>query len=219
MARDPAVPDVLAAAWAAAGRPDPGVPLASAGACIRCARQVDAGAELEAVVSGNYGDWDRLPGRHATGPLVWCAPCAWGHRHPPLRTRPHHVTATRCQALGPPALFAVLAAPLPADQVVLVPISRHKHLAPFAAWGTVATDDLTLAWTEQDAWCLAVLGWLRGLGFGEAALRRPTPPLSPGQFPPAVAGRIVTRWADLDPWRRQPPWLEVGLRATRRGGA
>lgn len=216
MVRDPASPDVLVAAWKAAGRPRPDVPLTSAGTCVRCTVQVVDGAPLDRVVSGNYADWDRLPGWAAAGPLVWCAPCAWGHRHVPLRTRPHHITPTSCQELDAAGLFGVLAAPLRADQVVIVPISHHKHLVPFAAWGTVATDDLTLAWTEDDSWCLVVLRWLRGLGFGEAALRQPTPPLDTARIAPGRAGRILAAWTELDPWRRQPPRLQVGMRATRR---
>jgi hypothetical protein len=208
-------PDVLTSAWHAAGRPDPGVPLNAAGSCVRCTRQVDGGADLATVVSDNYADWERLPGYQAPGPLVWCPACAWGHRHAPLRTRPHLISPDSCRALDPADLFVQLAAPLAADRVVIVPRSRHKHLAPFAVWGTVATDDLALPWTDQDSWCLAVTGWLRGLGFSEAALRRPTPPIEPARWPQARLGRVLHRWDELAPWRQRTPWLEVGLRATR----
>jgi hypothetical protein len=176
---------------------------------------VEGGAQLAAVVSDNYADWERLAGHRGPGPLVWCPPCAWGHRHAPLRTRPHLIGPDTCRTLDPAGLFVALAAPLAAHQVVIVPQSRHKHLAPFARWGTVATDDLALAWTDQDSWCLAVTGWLRGLGFGEAALRRPTPPVDPACWPPAQLGRVLSRWEELGPWRQRTPWLEVGLRATR----
>jgi hypothetical protein len=216
---DTAAGDVLEVAWHAAGQPDPGVALDSSGTCVRCLR-ASVGAALDAVVSGKYGDWDRLPGRAAPGPLVWCAPCAWGHRHLPLRTRPHLIGPGQCTPLTAAGLAAVLAAPVDAATAVIVPLSRHKHLAPFATWGAVTTDDATLRWTRQDTRLLVVVARLRTVGVPAAALRHPDPPIDAlARLPVADRTEALCRWRELDPWRRRLPWLDVAVRATRPGAA
>jgi hypothetical protein len=211
--------DVLEVAWRATGQPDPGVPLGTPGTCVRCLRAT-VGAALDQVVSGKYGDWDRLPGRAAPGTLVWCSPCAWGHRHRPLRTRPHLLGPDRCEPLTTAALQATLAGPVGATAAVIVPLSRHKHLAPFAAWGAVTTDDATLHWTSQDARLLAVVVRLRAVGVPAAALSHPDPPVAAlARLPVARRAEALSRWSELDPWRRRLPWLEVAVRATRPAAA
>jgi hypothetical protein len=206
--------DVLLAAWQAAGEPDPGVPLEVAGTCVRCVRAT-VGAPLDAVVSGKYGDWDRLAGRAAPGVLVWCPPCAWGHRHLPLRTRPHLIEPGGCRPLAAGELRAALAGALPPRVAVLVPLSRHKHLAPFANWGMITTDDAELRWTIHDAGLLDVAAWLRAAGVPAWALRHPGPPADAvAHLDVATRAGVVLRWGELDPWRRRPPWLEVAIRAT-----
>jgi hypothetical protein len=207
--------DVLEVAWRAAGQPDPGVPASTRGTCVRCLRAT-VGAALEQVVSGKYGDWDRLPGRAAPGTLVWCPPCAWGHRHRPLRTRPHLLGPDRCEPLTTADLQATLAGPVGDSAAVIVPLSRHKHLAPFAAWGAVTTDDAALRWTSQDARLLAVVARLRAVGVPAAALAHPDPPVAAlARLPVDRRAEALSRWPQLDPWRRRLPWLEVAVRATQ----
>jgi hypothetical protein len=206
--------DVLHTAWQAAGQPHPGVSLDTAGTCVRCLHPA-VGARLGTVVSAKYGDWDRLPGRAAPGVVIWCPPCAWGHRHLPLRTHPHLIEPGGCRQLTTGELRAALAGALPTRAAILVPQSRHKHLAPFATWGTVTTDDAALRWTSHDAALLDVAAELRAAGVPASALAHADPPVDVlARLDPAARAAALLRWPELDPWRRRPPWLQVAIRAT-----
>ena len=81
--------DVLAVAWAAAGRPAVIAGDTGRGCCARCG-QVSGLVPAGRAVSRNFSCWDGWADPSRPG---LCQPCAWGHATPGLRTRPLYVTA------------------------------------------------------------------------------------------------------------------------------
>lgn len=204
---------VAAALWDGAGRPE--IPGQGRGAhtppaptrtvtCILCGATA-IGCAIRDVTSGNFLDWDRCP---HTGD-GFCRPCAWTLRHKPLRLTPHVVTATATHHD-----LTVLHDPLGHGVAVIVPVSRQKHVAPWARWGTVTTDNDQVTWTIEHAELLAVYAELRSLGFGETALTETEPRW---QILSKLDRRhdVIDLWHRLDPWRRRPACMDIAARATR----
>lgn len=170
------------------------------------------------VVSDLFTSWDRLPFRHRDpAGVAFSPPAAWAFRLRAARQQPHVSDDTALTEADPAMLHAALVAlPDHPTWVVTVPISRQKHLLPWAQPGTVRTDDETVTWTADDVNRLGTYTALRRLGFGEAALAEPAP-----RWPILnrldVEARMWTllRWSDLDPWRAHPARLDIAARATR----
>jgi hypothetical protein len=122
------------------------------------------------VVSDNFGDWDRCPYRHCL-PTGFSDPVAWAFRNPAFVWQAHVLDPTGLRQVGPPDLYATLSGPIGADRAVILPISGKKHVAPFAVWGAVNTDNDTVTWRGSDVVRLATVARLRALGFGEQERR------------------------------------------------
>jgi hypothetical protein len=103
------------------------------------------------------------------------------------------------------------------DSAVIIPVSRQKHVLPFAEWGRVRTDDDTIVWDADNVRRLAVFFDLRAAGFSESALSEPSPRWATLSRLDADRKRfVVTAWPLLDPWRTRPSCLAVAARATRK---
>lgn len=185
-----------------------------------CALTGVVGAVFDAhhVVSDTFTEWDRFPlrGRDPQG-LGFGPAAAWVLRHKPGMQRPHVLRGGTLAEVGPLELFAALTA-LPGEpgSVVSVPTSGQKHVLAWAEPGAVRTDTLTLRWTPDDVARLGLYAELRRRGFGETALSEPVPRWAGlGKLPGRDRGLVVARWAELDPWRAVPAYLDVAARATR----
>lgn len=170
------------------------------------------------VISDLFTALDRLPWRDVDpAGLAFSEPAVWGIRNRALVYRPHSLTGSRFGELDPPGLYAALAA-LPADPsaVVAVPISRQKHVWPWARWGHVATDDGPIPWGDADVARLRLYAQLRGDGFGETALAEPAPrwPILT-RLPTGERPAVLAAWPQLAPWRDTPVYLDIAARATR----
>ena len=105
--------------------------------CARCGHATTAMTPVGQVISRRftgYESWTNLAGRHL------CQVCVWVYRHRPLRSEVHIVTRSPAtlQAANPSLLRQVLAAPVGADTLVIVPLRPgRKHLLPDARWGFV----------------------------------------------------------------------------------
>lgn len=202
--------------WAAAGSPSVEIgPRAARAAAVPveggpCAICGTHGQVLPAsdVVSDGFTDWDRCP--FARSDAVFCVSCAWSLRHRPCRTWPMvaHRDGTTDDTL------AVLASPVDHTTAVSVPLSRQIHTAPFARWGSVATDRQHIEWTAADVDRLALLATLRTLGFTEPAFAEPSPRWVTLSRCPDRAW-VLDAWEQLAPWRQSTDHLAVALRATR----
>lgn len=206
--------DVLGAAWAAAGKPPPTqLEHNGAGKCGRCGRLSELVA-TRGVVSRVFTAWDNWHDLAANGV---CHACAWGYRHPPLRTAVHLVTtAPTFRPLMAAQLHAVLSSPLPPAMAVIVPLRPgRKHLIPEAGWGRVTVDDARLPWSAGDADRLAAMTRLRQHGCGPRMLAEAAPPFGViRRADPHTRAAMLADWDRLAPWRRNRQWLDVGLRAT-----
>ena len=181
------------------------------GLCRRRQESVPRAALVPDVVSDLYSDWDRWD---ATGGA--CEWCIWAHRHRPLRSRAHlvHPDAMTAVALVPSQIAALLTGEWPPAGLLVIPISRKKHVAPFAAPGMVCVDDANLPWTFRDAALVPVVAGLRSLGAGEGWLSEHEPP-----WPLIRRHGLAIRddWMRLDGWRRHAPSkLTVAILATRK---
>lgn len=183
------------------------------GACGLCGTNGEVVGWRHAV-SDNFGDWDRLPHRSVGTGL--CPPCAWAFKHRPLRTWPWIVQSDgpTFKAL-PSHLAAVLAKALPPTVAVSIPIGRQKHVMPFLRWGRVGVDNEQLVWRDEDAELLAVYADLRRAGFGEKLLAAAEPAWAVLKSQPDP-GAVLVLWELMAPWRRQPGYLDVAARATRK---
>jgi len=215
---------VLAAAWHAAGRPEPNwqgkavhpraAPPWRTGVCALTGVYGDV-VDTRHVVSELFTGWDLLPHRGAAG-AGFGRVAAWAFRHRTAMQRPHALIRGQWAELSPAGLLAALMT-LPADAgFVTVPVSGQKHLLPWAAPGALITDHGRLPWTTADVDRLAMYREVRAAGFGEAAIAEPAPrwPILT-RLPHAGQRTLLAVWPELDPWRRVPPYLDVAARATR----
>lgn len=164
------------------------------------------------VVSEGFCDWDRMP---FLGPDPCFGPAAaWTLRHRPFMLRPHVIADGACVEIAGDEIAAALRS-MP-SVAVIVPVSRQKHLAPFAAWGEVTCDTDAYRWTRDDDDTLGTYRALRTLGFGETALTEPVPrwPIL-SRLPREERMWVLRRWGDLDRWRHRPGIFDVAARATR----
>lgn len=186
------------------------------GTCASCGSSGPA-VDTMTVLSGNFGDWDRMPWRR-TGLL--CEACAWVFGGRAWRLYPHIVTAApSIQRAAPSALRAVLTAgAVPADVAVSVPVGGKRHVAPWMTWGQVVSDAGRVPWAAADAAALIELAALRARGYGEQALAEPAPPW-PLLRRDSEMRDTLARWSACDRLRGYPPALDVALRATRKDKA
>jgi hypothetical protein len=203
--------DVVSAAWAAAGRPQPHPSPGRTAPCARCARP-GALTPVTEVVSRKFTGWDGWADLASPG---LCPPCTWAYRTKELRTSPAIITAAPLR-LEQPALACVariLAARLPARTAVLVPLHPgRKHLLPSASWGTITTGEATFGWTAGDADRLQALTRLRHDGFGTRMLARPAPAYAVlRRLADTRRGPALDDWTALRPWRERRPWLTLAL--------
>lgn len=207
--------DPLWVLWQAMDRPVPsGAPQNKQGYCSRCGAFDEAASRVKVVVSDKFTGWDDYT-QHSDP--IWCTACTWGHTESRVRTRAWCIGGGRTIQADASMLAEVLSGPIPALVAVVVPQSRHKHLLPAARWGVVTTDDRHLVWEHEEARLFGVVRWLRGLGFGEAALLEPTPRFE--QLTRQKGGTmalVMTRWEDLAVWRRDPAYLKVACLASRK---
>lgn len=180
------------------------------GLCRRRPEVVPRDSLVPDVISDLYSNWDQ----YATGGL--CEWCVWAHRHKPLRARPHLVAldATSATPLKPSGVRKALTEGWPARTALCVPISRKKHVAPFAKDLAVNIDDLAFPWHGDDADLVPVVEALRAAGAGETWLAELEPP-----WPLVRKHGIAIRdqWLALDGWRRHEPHkLTVAILATRK---
>lgn len=218
--------DPVSHLWRVAGCPEPNwqgksrkpvaPPAARRGACALTGQ---AGWVWPvAKVSTTLTTLDRFPHRDTDPAGLALGPAAaWAIRHRDAMLWPHAVTGDGFVRVGPDGLYAALVA-LAADPsaLVSVPVSRQKHVVPWAQWGCVGVDDGWLPWRPADVGRLAIYGRLRAMGFGESAQAEEVP-----RYPvlrklgPAERGWVLAHWGDLAPWRDAPPYLDVAARATR----
>jgi hypothetical protein len=167
------------------------------------------------VVSAQFGGWDLIAGPHAAA--TWCVACCWAHTTPELRSRPWTVqTGPSRTSQGAGGVAEMLrTGPLAPTVAVIVPISRHKHLLPIAAWGRVTTDDAVLPWTALDAEAFTHLEWFRDRGVTEAELMQPAPPFTVLAQPDVPLAEVWRRWGHMDRLRNVPRVMAVALRASR----
>ena len=205
--------DVAHAAWIGAGRPRHDCPTYQ-GDCARCGR-VDDLEQITTALQRRFSSFDGW--QSCSGGL--CPPCRWTYTTRSLRMRSMLVTRhpPALEELTLPRLRQILAEPVPVDVALTVVVhpERGKHLLPTARWGMLAVDDACIRWTHRDVSLLALVEQLRAQGCPVAALTDPAPPwrwlttLGPGERVEAMS-----RWPDLNPWRRRGPWLEIAVLAT-----
>jgi hypothetical protein len=155
---------------------------------------------------------DADPQGLALGPAA-----AWAIRHRAAMQHPHAIVDGTHRQVTPPELYQALeqAATCP-DVMPTVPISRQKHVLPWARWGHVGVDDEWLPWDRTHLDRLGIYRALRRLGFGEAAIAEPTPRHQIlARLDRADRIWVLTHWGDLNRWRHHPAYLEVAARATR----
>lgn len=218
---------IVHAAWDAAGRPDPNwqgkartprkPPDPRDGWCCHCGAAGSVYPHRH-VVSDLFTGWDRLRRRDLDpAGAAFCQACAWAFRLRVAMQRPHALVDGRFGEVDPATLHRALAQlHRHPSWCVLVPVSRQKHLLPFARHGTVRTDDETLTWAGGDVDRLDTYARLRQAGFGETALVE-TEPRWPilAKLDPDAKRWTLARWHDLDPWRAHPAYMDVAARATR----
>jgi hypothetical protein len=200
--------------WDALGQPRPhGAPMNKTGLCARCGTAASDASRVKVVVSDKFTGWADYT--HTPDPL-WCVPCAWAHTAVEARTRAWRITDGAAVEATTPIVRDELAAPLPLQVALIVPLSRHKHILPTAKWGHVTTDDRTLLWTAAEADRFRTVLWLRHLGFNESALSDPTPRfehLSTLDGP--TMQRVLDQWATLAAWRHDDTYLKVACVGAR----
>lgn len=184
------------------------------GTCVLCGTE-GTGMPVYGVLSDNFLNGDRLPFRATPTPML-CPACSWSFRDRRLRQQATETTAEGLRVLDPPALLDALSRPVDGDRAVCVPIQGRKHLYPWLRWGTVMSDQGDRAWGEQEVERLRTVAWLRDLGFGEAALREPSPRWTVlGRLGPQHVSDALDAWPSLRPWRLDQT-IEVAIRATRK---
>lgn len=165
------------------------------------------------VLSDNFLNADRLPFRERKPPMV-CPSCTWSFRDRRLRQMPTETTGDGVRFLSPPDLLTSLSIPVGGDRAVCVPILGRKHLFPWLRWATVMSDHGDRPWGQGECDLLASVAWLRGLGFGEQALREHSPRwVVLGKVDDPVA--VLSAWDELRQWRTDQT-IEVAVRATRK---
>lgn len=204
---------VVAVAWIAAGRPQSEGNQWAISSCARCARVAPV-APVRQVVSKNFTSWD---GWRARGMDGLCAACVWAYDAPDLRQHPHLVESNppRLRRLDGAALGTVLSRPVGSTSSVVVPLRRGRvHLLPTAQWGRVTVDHASLSWTAADVARMATVRRLQEQGFGSVMLAEPAPAYGVMRRLPAQRwAQVLADWAQLDPWRREPLWFAVAIRA------
>lgn len=169
-------------------------------------------------VSTTLTIFDRLPYRDrdpkglALGPVG-----AWAFRHRIAMQQPHAIVNSTHQEVTCGDLYNALVS-LANDPTALVsvPISRQKHVIPWAEWGCVGVDDEWIPWGAQDLDRLSTYRTLRQLGFSEPAFLEPAPRwVVLRKLDTAAKSWVLHHWPVLDPWRQHPSLLEVAARATR----
>lgn len=193
--------DPAAAAWTAAGKPSP--PTTMAGKCGRCG---SSGSTISSrsVVSAKFTAYTDWP----FGDEGLCAACAWAYSRPPAKQPALHITFSAADEFSDRAdLSGILrAGALPADEAVVLPTTRHRHVLATAQWGHLAVDGLVARWDSSAAGRLNSLIWLRGAGATWTQLQRPAPP---PQLLKAHRGalwpQILGAWSTLTSWRTIPP--------------
>lgn len=205
--------DVCTAAYVAARPTTLSIP-STPDVCARCARVGSACVPASKIISRAFTAFDSWQDPTRTG---LCFVCAWIYREPALRSAMHLVTTTpSLSVLTSRDLAAYLAGPIADDHALVVPLRPgRKHLFPAARWGAVAVDDITVEWSGSDAATLHAMQRLRVEGFSQTALSAAAPPYA---FLQKVAlhkwGRVLDDWEQLKRWRSEPPWWELGLRAS-----
>lgn len=205
--------DVVRAAWKAVGAP-PVVtkPSSRSGQCARCGAAGRLAATRQ-VVSRNF---TAFSGWHDPGGFGLCNSCVWAYRHPMLRTIPHliHRWPEMTVPLRATELRSELARPLSDDRALVVPLRvGRKHPVGHAQWGRIATDDVCLSWTAEDAARLSIVDRLRTAGVTMRELHGAAPPYRVVAKLPATQLRgFLSDWNELDPWRQRPLWLQLAAR-------
>lgn len=206
---------VTEAAWRAAGQPNPFPGPRASGTCARCEQPETELVPTRTVVSKTFIGYDNWSNPRARG---LCPACAWAYSDDDLRKFPHlvHAQPALLKRLTGQDLAGILAAPLPADTAVIVPLHPgRKHLMPTAQWGRITIDDAHLRWTAAEAGRFAILRRLRFRGFGSRMLTEPTPPFDVlRRQDPADWPQLLIDWDHLQPWRAARPWLALAIRAS-----
>lgn len=171
------------------------------GFCGRCHRETDV-ADAIKVLSRRFGSWDDIVPDTRSKQRHLCLPCGWAYRDKTLQYHPTTL-AKGAQRLHHPSgsqLREMLSRPIPADTLVLFPVTGKKAVAPNARWGKITTDSGPLTWTRRHAVAVKDLTELKALGVPESALPLPAPP---GYTLDTLA---ATDWAATqDAWRRLAP--------------
>lgn len=222
-------PTALHDAWTAAGQPQPNwagrsrtpkpPPPQRHGICALTGITGQV-VPIRHVLSDLFTTWDRLPFLHTDpqGPALSLA-AAWAFRHRPFQQHPSahlpQLEPAFQTDLTPNQLHTALTH-LNGHGFVCVPISRQKHVLPFATRGHVRVDDEHFPWTDNDRHLLQLVTKLRALGFGETALTEPAPRWPTlRKLDPDTTRFVLNTWRELDPWRTHPARLAVACRATR----
>lgn len=211
---EPAIGDVLDAAWRGSGTPSP-PETARRGRCARCgdtAALTPVRAAVSKVFTGFEG-WDNPSGAGL------CARCSWAYTTPVLRTGIHLVTRrpASCQQIERAGAAAILCHALHSGAALVVPLRPgRKHLLPVATWGQVTTDTGRLPWGQREAGLLELVGQLRADGFGSRMLQAAAPPFQVFHSLPRDRWQPVqVAWQALAPWRAPDnPWFPLALHLT-----
>lgn len=193
--------DPAAAAWTAAGEPSAAAEVS--GRCGRCGfsgRAVPSRSVVSVKFTG-FADWP-------FGDEWLCPACAWAYSRPPAKQPALHITSAATVEFSDRAALAGIlrVGVLPADEAVVLPTTRHRHVLASAQWGHLAVDGLVIGWDDSSAARLESLIWLRTAGATWVQLQRPVPPLELlASQPGALWPRVLDEWSSLGRWRAIPP--------------
>lgn len=173
------------------------------------------------VVSSNWSDWSELRWLNQTDPVIGSA-AVWAFRRwGPVRGdlsawKDGTLTAIAIRPDG--RVDRVRRGdPIPtsADAAVVVPMSRQRHVVPYARWGHWSTEGHTVHVTPRLVAAVEVLAGLRRLGLGEAEAREPHPRSGAHTRLGLTLPDLWGRWAAVRVLQEHPAMIAMAVRLTR----
>lgn len=187
------------------------------GFCGRCRRETDV-ADAAKILSRSFGSWDDVAPDPQSKRRHLCLPCGWAYRAKELQYHPT-ILSPGAQHFDHPSgsqLRQMLGKPIPADALVLFPVSGKKALAPRAQWGKVTTDFGALTWTRRHAQAVKDLMELKALGIREATMTAPAPPgYTLDSLDAPTWSAVQDAWKRLAPMRADKTLFPALVKMTR----
>lgn len=130
--------------------------------CSHCGQDAET-VRIKRIASNRFTNWDSYSNDDKP---VWCNSCIWSFTEQSNRTEAIYVSGNILyQCYQVQSFKPLLMQPMDEQSFLSAALKKNKHVLPYAQWGKIQIEDISLQWRQKEINWLMNIERLVDLGF------------------------------------------------------